>query len=85
MARPVYRIGGTVIPKRSGSPAGVTQRIRTARNGDVIDADPESLPGTPGPAQAGPLPGRTIRFPDEQLTKEQSEANHQTGLKIASE
>ena len=85
MTRPVYRIGGTVIPKRSGSPAGITQRIRTARDGDVIDSNPGSAPGTPGPSQAGPLHGRTIRFPDEQLTKEQSEANHQTDLAVTSE
>ncbi|OIW27537.1 hypothetical protein CONLIGDRAFT_436831 [Coniochaeta ligniaria NRRL 30616] len=82
-SRPVYRIGGTVIPKRSGSPV-LTTRQRTARNGDVHDTDPDSSPGTPGPTSMSPAlpgpPGRTIRFPDEQPTTEQTEAKHQVDI-----
>ncbi|KAH8907149.1 hypothetical protein BR93DRAFT_896662 [Coniochaeta sp. PMI_546] len=78
--RPVYRIGGTVIPKRSGSPV-LTTRQRTARTGDAHEIDPESSPGTPRPTSTAPalpgLPGRTIRFPDEQSTTGQPEAGRQ--------
>jgi hypothetical protein len=82
-SRAVYRIGGTVIPKRSGSPA-FTTRQRIARNGETNDTDPESRPGTPGAAPAGPA-GRTIRFPDEDLTTPQTEARDLNNVKLASE
>jgi len=77
-SRPVYRIGGTVIPKDGGSP-NLAPRLQTPKNGEMNDSDPSSGPAsvellsisTPQ-AQHGP-PGRTIRFPDEPLTTPQAE------------
>ncbi|KAB5585930.1 Sodium/hydrogen exchanger family-domain-containing protein [Coniochaeta sp. 2T2.1] len=81
----VYRIGGTVIPKRSGSP-DLGPRLRTARNGDgssngtaLESGSGSATPGasplpSPLPAPAAGPGGRTIRFPDEPLTRPQTEA-----------
>jgi hypothetical protein len=86
-SRPVYRIGGTVIRKNSGSP-NMTPRVRTPRQGDTrnmdtYNSDPELGQAAPGPSSAlsgengqNVLQGRTIRFPDEPLTKPQAEAKH---------
>lgn len=65
-ARPMYRIGGSVIPKQPLSPRGTpgtqTPRPMTGERGEAIDASNNTQELE---AQSLPVAGRAIRFPDE--------------------
>jgi hypothetical protein len=76
VSRPVYRIGGTVIPKTPGSPVS-PPRLQTVDGQDptASGSDPESQgPSAPASPPIGPI-NRTIRFPDESLTMGQLKAD----------
>ena len=54
--RPIYRIGGTIIPSSSPNQGSFK----------TVSGSPSQSPSPPNdPSSTSPLPGRTIRFPDD--------------------